>query len=48
MRYVLEGGWLSLGFCQVLDRGLGGGDLASAVFSKVEECEPAETRKGLN
>ena len=48
MRYVLEGGWRSLCFCQVLGRGQGGGDLSSVVFSKVEECEPAETRKGLN
>ena len=35
-RYVLEGG---LCFCQVLGRGQGGGDLASVVFSKVEECK---------
>ena len=28
MRYVLEGGWRSLCFCQVLGRGQGGGDLS--------------------
>ena len=37
-----------MGFCQVLGRGQGGGDLASVAFSKVKECERAETRKGLN
>ena len=32
----------------MLGCGQGGRDLASVVFSKVEECEPAETRRGLN